>query len=107
MKEPDNLKQLQPPDLFGLQDAVSVEEEKKQEAGLRQRILDFFKDRKYQTFTAADLFGKFAPRHPKLIRRSARALVKDGKLILTGELRGESEAEVDRQCMTLNLHRPE
>jgi len=78
-----------------------VEEEKKQ-AGLRVRILEYFKDRKYQSFTTKEVVEAFSTSKLIAVERAVAQLRKSRHIIGTGANRGSG---VDNQCLTLNLHR--
>lgn len=99
-------------DLFGV---IRVKEPQEPESeteahnlgSLPERVLSFFKDHKYQTFNMLELFPHFPEDHPTRLRRTLLKLCRMGKLRHTGEVRGRADLDVDRECITLNLHRPE
>lgn len=69
---------------------------------LRQRILDFFKERKHQSFTPAQIPQHFPSSDAKVVRKAITQLEKSRHLIATG---ANKDLGIDNYFITLNLHR--
>lgn len=90
-------------DLFGNPDTPAPAPVREKKAPLKERILEYFKDRKYQSFTASEVVAAFAESKPESVARAVQLLTKSRHIIGTGNFRGG--VGVDKLCLTLNLHR--
>lgn len=91
-------------DLFGndATPAASEEVKKKRLAGLKVRIMDYHKERKYQSFTANEIVKAFPNEKPERVLQLINSLKKSVNLVATGENRGTG---FDNQCFKINPRR--
>lgn len=90
-------------DLFGNESPVSPAPENEKPEPLRDRVLQYFASRKFQSFIQADLVKAFPESKATAVINAIAYLKKHRYLICTGDFRGGST--VDHSCLTLNLHR--
>jgi len=90
-------------DLFGNPEAPAPVPAREKRIPLKERVLEYFKERKYQSFTSSEIITAFAESRPESVARAVQLLTKSRHIIGTGSFRGG--ASVDKLCLTLNLHR--
>lgn len=89
-------------DLFGNVQAPPPPEKKKRGPGRRQRLTEFLKDHKFESFTTLQLLAMFSKDEHDAVRKHIATMKRDGELVATGACRGVG---LDNQCMKLNPHR--
>lgn len=91
-------------DLFGNAVGVAPVAAPSRRGPIKPRILEFFKDHKYQSFTVAEVLTHLSSDKELPVRRAIAQLQKSRHVIGTGAFRGSSNTP-ENLCLTLNLHR--
>jgi hypothetical protein len=90
--------------IFSRYSSKSTKKVETKKLPLRIRILEFFKEHKYQSFTPPEVPSYFPSHDPKVIRKAIAQLENSRHLVATGARKNASPG-IEDYYITLNLHR--